>query len=84
MLGCSAPERGRTGTGATGCIPCIWQPIAVGHTVSFRLGLAAAGIPAMTCEGNMGDEREFDIGRAQNRVDSFMEALGLKRDFVMA
>jgi len=32
----------------------------------------------------MGDEREFDIGRAQNRVDSFMEALGLKRDFVMA
>lgn len=49
-----------------------------------RLGLAAAGIPVMTYEGNMGDEREFDEGRAQNRVDSFMETLNLKRDFVYA
>ena len=49
-----------------------------------RLGLAAAGIPVMTFEGNMGDEREFDIGRTQNRVDSFMETLGLKRDFTHA
>ena len=49
-----------------------------------RLGLAAAGIPVMTYEGNMGDEREFDIVRAQNRVDSFMETLNLKRDFVTA
>lgn len=49
-----------------------------------RLGLAAAGIPVMTYEGNMGDEREFDLGRTQNRVDSFMETLGLKRDFVHA
>lgn len=46
-----------------------------------RLGLAAAGIPVMTYEGNMGDDREFDIGRTQNRVDSFMETLGLKREF---
>ena len=49
-----------------------------------RLGLAAAGIPVMTYEGNMGDEREFDMVRAQNRVDSFMETLNLKRDFVAA
>ena len=49
-----------------------------------RLGLAAAGIPVMTYEGNMGDEREFDIVRAQNRVDSFMETLNLKRDFMAA
>jgi len=49
-----------------------------------RLGLAAAGIPVMTYEGNMGDEREFDEGRAQNRVDSFMETLNLKRDFINA
>ncbi len=49
-----------------------------------RLGLAAAGIPVMTFEGNMGDEREFDIGRTQNRVDSFMETLNLRRDFVHA
>ncbi len=45
-----------------------------------RLGLAAAGIPVMTYEGNMGDEREFDLSRTQNRVDSFMETLGLKRE----
>jgi benzoyl-CoA reductase subunit B len=49
-----------------------------------RLGLAAAGIPVMTFEGNMGDEREFDLVRTQNRVDSFMETLGLKREFVHA
>jgi benzoyl-CoA reductase subunit B len=49
-----------------------------------RLGLAAAGIPVMTFEGNMGDEREFDLGRTQNRVDSFMETLNLKRDFAHA
>ncbi|MBI4987383.1 MAG: benzoyl-CoA reductase, bzd-type, subunit O [Rhodocyclales bacterium] len=49
-----------------------------------RLGLAASGIPVMTFEGNMGDEREFDLGRTQNRVDSFMETLNLKRDFAHA
>ena len=49
-----------------------------------RLGLAAAGIPVMTYEGNMGDEREFDESRALDRVDSFMETLNLKRDFVAA
>src|SRR5581483_4143920 len=49
-----------------------------------RLGLAAAGIPVMTFEGNMGDDREFDMVRTQNRVDSFMETLGLKRSFVHA
>ncbi|MBI4292524.1 MAG: benzoyl-CoA reductase, bzd-type, subunit O [Betaproteobacteria bacterium] len=46
-----------------------------------RLGLAAAGIPVMTYEGNMGDDREFDLVRTQNRVDSFMETLNLKREF---
>lgn len=49
-----------------------------------RLGLANAGIPVMTYEGNMGDEREFDMVRTQNRVDSFMETLGLKRNLVHA
>ena len=49
-----------------------------------RLGLASAGIPVMTYEGNMGDEREFDLGRTQNRVDSFMETLNLKREFAYA
>ncbi len=49
-----------------------------------RLGIAAAGIPVMTYEGNMGDEREFDMVRTQNRVDSFMETLDLKREFAHA
>ena len=38
-----------------------------------RCGLAASGVPVMTFEGNMGDEREFDLGRTQSRVDAFME-----------
>ena len=44
-----------------------------------RLGLAQAGVPVMTFEGNMGDEREFDEVRTRARVDAFMEQLGLRR-----
>ena len=44
-----------------------------------RLGIAKAGVPIMTFEGNMGDEREFDPVRTQARVDAFMEQLGLRR-----
>jgi len=44
-----------------------------------RLGIANAGVPIMTFEGNMGDEREFDEVRTQARVDAFMEQLGLRR-----
>jgi benzoyl-CoA reductase subunit B len=44
-----------------------------------RLGIAKAGVPIMTFEGNMGDEREFDEVRVQARVDAFMEQLGLRR-----
>jgi benzoyl-CoA reductase subunit B len=32
----------------------------------------------MTFEGNMGDEREFDEKRVMERMDSFMETLGLQ------
>lgn len=46
-----------------------------------RRALAEAGIPVMSYEGNMGDEREFDFERTRNRIDSFMEMLNLKRDF---
>jgi len=49
-----------------------------------RQALADAGIPVMTFEGNMGDEREIDLSRTLNRVDSFMETLNLKRDFAHA
>ena len=33
----------------------------------------------MTYEGNMGDEREFDEQATINRMDTFLESLGLKR-----
>jgi benzoyl-CoA reductase subunit B len=44
-----------------------------------RLGLIEAGYPVMTFEGNMGDEREFDLNRTMARVDAFMETLDLKK-----
>ncbi len=43
-----------------------------------RLGIAQAGVPVMTFEGNMGDEREFDERRVVERIDSFMETLGME------
>ncbi len=43
-----------------------------------RLGIAKAGVPIMTFEGNMGDEREFDEKMVMTRIDSFMETLGLQ------
>lgn len=33
----------------------------------------------MTYEGNMGDEREFDEQAVTNRMDIFLESLGLKK-----
>jgi len=44
-----------------------------------RLGLAETGIPVMSYEGNMGDDREFDEVRSMARVDAFMEQLGLRK-----
>lgn len=44
-----------------------------------RLALAQAGIPVLTYEGNMGDRREFDQAQVLDRVESFMESLGMKR-----
>lgn len=44
-----------------------------------RLGLIAKGIPVMTYEGNMGDEREFDETKSLARIDAFMESLGLSK-----
>lgn len=42
-----------------------------------RLAIAESGVPVMTFEGNMGDEREFDEAKTRDRIDSFMETLGL-------
>ncbi len=44
-----------------------------------RLGLIEAGFPVMTFEGNMGDEREFDLPKTMTRIDAFMETLGYKK-----
>ena len=42
-------------------------------------GLTDMGVPVMSFEGNMGDSREFDEARTMDRIDSFMERLGLKK-----
>ncbi len=44
-----------------------------------RLALIKEGIPVLPFEGNMGDEREFDLPRTQAAIDMFMESLGLKK-----
>jgi benzoyl-CoA reductase subunit B len=44
-----------------------------------RLALIEAELPVMVFEGNMGDESEFDEAATKNRIDSFMESLGIKR-----
>ena len=43
-----------------------------------KLALKKAGIPVMHFEGNMGDEREFDLERTKAEVDAFLEILGAK------
>ncbi len=44
-----------------------------------RLAIQKAGIPTMPFEGNMGDEREFDLERTMKRVDAFMESIGMEK-----
>jgi len=43
------------------------------------LGLLKRGVKVMTYQGNMGDEREFDEKATENRIDIFLESLGLKK-----
>lgn len=44
-----------------------------------RLGLLQAGIPVATYEGNMADKRELDQRQILDRIESFMESLGLRQ-----
>jgi benzoyl-CoA reductase subunit B len=44
-----------------------------------RLQLLKAGIPVMTYEGNMADKREFNEAQTLDRIDAFMESLGLSK-----
>jgi benzoyl-CoA reductase subunit B len=43
------------------------------------LAIKKAGIAVTYFEGNMADEREFDLPRSQARIDAFMETLELDR-----
>ena len=43
-----------------------------------KLALKKARIPVMHFEGNMGDEREFDLERTRAEIDAFLEILGAK------
>jgi len=43
-----------------------------------RLDLIEQGIPVVVYEGNMGDDREFDLAEIRGRIDTFMESLGLR------
>jgi benzoyl-CoA reductase subunit B len=43
------------------------------------LGLLKRGHKVLTYEGNMGDEREFDLASVQTRFDIFLESLGLEK-----
>jgi len=44
-----------------------------------RLALIEAGIPVMTYEGNVGDDRDFDLARTKEKMDSFFEGQGLRK-----
>ncbi len=50
------------------------------HQMEMKIALQNMGLPVMTFEGNMADEREFDEGRTQRLIDLFItETLGLKK-----
>jgi benzoyl-CoA reductase subunit B len=50
------------------------------HQMEMKIALQEIGLPVMTFEGNMADEREFDEARAKRLMDLFLtETLGLKR-----
>ena len=50
------------------------------HQMELKIALQKIGLPVMTYEGNMADEREFDEGRTLRLIDLFLsETLGLKK-----
>jgi benzoyl-CoA reductase subunit B len=50
------------------------------HQMQLKIALQEMGIPVMTFEGNMADEREFDEGRVLRLIELFVtETLGLKK-----
>ncbi len=49
------------------------------HIAENRLGLMKSGIPVFPFEGNMGDERDFDLTGTMARLTAFFESMGLKK-----
>ena len=50
------------------------------HQMEMKIALANMGMPILTFEGNMADEREFDETRTHRLIDLFVsETLGLKK-----
>ncbi len=49
------------------------------YQLETKLALDDAGVPTLTYEGNMADKREFDGAQVLDRLESFMENLGLNR-----
>jgi benzoyl-CoA reductase subunit B len=49
------------------------------HIAENRLGLQKAGVPVFPFEGNMGDEREFDLSGTLARLTAFFASMGLKK-----
>ncbi len=54
------------------------EALALGQ-MENRLHLLKEGLPVMSYEGNTGDKREFDEAEVADRVESFMESLGLSK-----
>ncbi|MFQ6117150.1 MAG: benzoyl-CoA reductase, bzd-type, subunit O [Candidatus Bipolaricaulia bacterium] len=49
------------------------------HQMEMKIALADMGLPVMTYEGNMADEREFDEARTLRLMDLFLtETMGLR------
>jgi len=48
------------------------------NVAESRRHMAEKGIPVVSYEGNMADDREFDLAEVTGRIDTFIETLGLK------
>jgi benzoyl-CoA reductase subunit B len=44
-----------------------------------RLAMQSAGIPVIEYEGNSADKRELSEAQVLDRLDGFMESLGIKK-----
>ena len=49
------------------------------YQLEMRQAMLDAGVPVLAYEGNMADKRELDEAQVVDRMEAFMESLGLKR-----